>query len=138
MNERRTTVASDAAQLPKLTRFLQEFWSAAELPPAEALPFELALEEVFMNVVLHGSPAGTAPRVDVSLALGDDGLTLTIEDDGVPFDPLALPAPDLTASIAERKVGGLGVYFVRQMMDAVSYRRVGARNQLSMTRQLAR
>ncbi len=138
MNERRTTVASDAAQLPVLTRFLQEFWSAAELPPAEALPFELALEEVFMNVVLHGSPAGTAPRVDVSLALGDDGLTLTIEDDGVPFDPLALPAPDLTASIAERKLGGLGVYFVRQMMDAVSYRRVGARNQLSMTRQLAR
>ena len=138
MNERRTTVASDAAQLPKLTRFLQEFWSAAELPPAEALPFELALEEVFMNVVLHGSPAGTAPRVDVSLALGDDGLTLTIEDDGVPFDPLALPAPDLTASIAERRVGGLGVYFVRQMMDAVSYRRVGARNQLSMTRQLVR
>ena len=138
MNERRTTVASDAAQLPKLTRFLQEFWSSAGLPPAEALPFELALEEVFMNVVLHGSPAGTAPRVDVSLALGDDGLTLTIEDDGVPFDPLALPAPDLTASIAERKVGGLGVYFVRQMMDAVSYRRVGARNQLSMTRQLAR
>ena len=138
MNERRTTVASDAAQLPVLARFLKEFWSAAELPPAEALPFELALEEIFMNVVLHGSPAGTAPRVDVSLALADNGLTLTIEDDGEPFDPLALPAPDLTASIAERRVGGLGVYFVRQMMDAVSYRRVGARNQLSMTRQLAR
>ena len=138
MNERRTTVASDVAQLPVLARFLKEFWSAAELPPAEALPFELALEEIFMNVVLHGSPAGTAPRVDVSLALADNGLTLTIEDDGEPFDPLALPAPDLTASIAERRVGGLGVYFVRQMMDAVSYRRVGARNQLSMTRQLAR
>ena len=138
MNSRRTTVASDAAQLPVLTRFLQEFWSSAGLPPAEALPFELALEEIFMNVVMHGSPAGSAPHVDVSLALADDGLTLTIEDDGVPFDPLALTAPDVTASVAERRVGGLGVYFVRQMMDAVSYRRVGARNQLSMTRQLAR
>ena len=138
MNARRTTVPSEAAQLPVLTRFLQEFWSAADLPPAEALPFELALEEIFMNVVMHGSPAGSVPRVDVSLALADGGLTLTVEDDGPPFDPLSLPAPDTTAGLEERKVGGFGVFFVRQMMDAVSYQRVGARNQLTMAKQLAR
>ena len=138
MNERRTSVPSDAAQLPVLTRFLQDFWSAADLPPAEALPFELALEEVFMNVVMHGSPAGTAPRVEVSLAIRDGGLTLSIEDDGPPFDPLSLPPPDVTARLEERRMGGLGVFFVRQMMDAVSYRRDGARNQLTMTKQLAR
>jgi serine/threonine-protein kinase RsbW len=138
VNARRTTVPSEAAQLPVLTRFLQEFWSAADLPPAEALPFELALEEIFMNVVMHGSPAGSVPRVDVSLALADGGLTLTVEDDGPPFDPLSLPAPDTTAGLEERKVGGFGVFFVRQMMDAVSYQRVGARNQLTMAKQLAR
>ena len=138
MNARRTTVPSDAAQLPVLTQFLQEFWSAAELPPAEALPFELALEEIFMNVVMHGSPAGSVPQVDVSLALAHGGLTLTVEDDGPPFDPLSLPAPDTTAGLDERRFGGLGVFFVRQMMDAVSYQRVGARNQLTMAKQLAR
>jgi serine/threonine-protein kinase RsbW len=138
VNARSTTVPSDAAQLPVLTRFLQEFWSAAELPPAEALPFELALEEIFMNVVMHGSPAGSTPRVDVSLALADGGLTLTVEDDGPPFDPLSLPAPNTMAGLDERRIGGLGVFFVRQMMDAVSYQRVGARNQLTMARQLAR
>jgi len=138
VNARRTTVPSDAAQLPVLTQFLQEFWSAAELPPAEALPFELALEEIFMNVVMHGSPAGSVPQVDVSLALAHGGLTLTVEDDGPPFDPLSLPAPDTTAGLDERRFGGLGVFFVRQMMDAVSYQRVGARNQLTMAKQLAR
>jgi serine/threonine-protein kinase RsbW len=138
VNARRTTVPSDAAQLPVLTQFLQEFWSAAELPPAEALPFELALEEIFMNVVMHGSPAGSVPQVDVSLALAHGGLTLTVEDDGPPFDPLSLPAPDTTAGLDERRVGGLGVFFVRQMMDAVSYQRVGARNQLTMAKQFAR
>ena len=75
MTEQRLAVPSDAEQLPALTRFLQEFWSAARLPPAQALPFELALEEVFMNVVQHGSPAGTAPRVEVSLSLRDLKLT---------------------------------------------------------------
>ncbi len=138
MNERRTTVPSDAAQLPVLTQFMQEFWSAASLPAADAFGFELALEEVFMNVVAHGSPPGQVPQVEVSLALADGGLTLTVEDDGPAFDPLSVPAPNVTASLDERQVGGLGVYLVRQMMDAVSYSRVGARNRLSMTKHLAR
>jgi anti-sigma regulatory factor (Ser/Thr protein kinase) len=134
--KRHTVVPSDAAQLPVLTSFLQEFWSAAGLPPAETMTFELALEEIFMNVVMHGSPAGRVPRVEVSLALRDDCLTLTIEDDGPSFDPLSLAAPDVTASLEERRVGGLGVYLVRQMMDEVNYQRLRGRNQLSMTKRV--
>ena len=135
---RRIAVASDAAHLPALTQFLQEFWSAAGLPRAQALAFQLALEEVFMNVVMHGSPAGTAPRVEVSLMLTDAGLNMTVEDDGPEFNPLSVPPPDVTASLGERPVGGHGVFLVRQMMDAVSYQRVGARNRLSMTKHITR
>jgi serine/threonine-protein kinase RsbW len=134
--KRNTSVTSEAGQLPVLTQFLQEFWSAADLPPAETVTFELALEEIFMNVVMHGSPADRVPRVEVSLALRDCCLTLMIEDDGPSFDPLSLAAPDVTASLEERRVGGLGVYLVRQMMDAVSYKRLGGRNQLSMTKRV--
>ncbi len=134
--KRHTAVTSEVAQLPVLTQFLQEFWSAAELPPAETVTFELALEEIFMNVVMHGSLAGQVPRVEVSLALCDGRLTLMIEDDGPSFDPLSLAAPDVTASLDERRVGGLGVYLVRQMMDAVSYQRREGRNQLSMTKRV--
>jgi anti-sigma regulatory factor (Ser/Thr protein kinase) len=134
--KRHTNVPSDAAQLPILTQFLQEFWSAAGLPPAEAVTFELALEEIFMNVVMHGSPAGRAPRIELSLAMCEGSLTMMIEDDGPSFDPLSLAAPDVTASLEERHVGGLGVYLVRQMMDAVSYQRLGVRNQLKMTKRV--
>lgn len=135
MIEQRVSVASDAEQLPVLTRFLKEFWSAAGLPPAESARFELALEEVFMNVVMHGS-AAPGTQVEVSVILRDGGLTLMVENDGPAFDPLLLPAPDVAASLEERKVGGLGVYLVRQMMDVVCYQRVAARNQLRMTKRL--
>ena len=135
MIEQRLSVASEAAQLPVLTRFLKEFWSTAALPPAESVKFELALEEVFMNVVMHGSP-GAGTQVEVSVILCDGGLTLMVENEGPAFDPLLLPAPDVAASLEERKVGGLGVFLVRQMMDAVSYQRVAARNQLRMTKRL--
>ena len=90
-----------------------------------------------MNIVMHGSQPGIASRVEVFLALADDGLTMTIEDDGPPFDPLTVPSPDLTSSLAERPVGGLGVFLVRQVMDAVSYSRVGTRNRLTMSKSLA-
>ena len=136
MSERHTSVPGNAAQLPALTQFLHDFWSCAGLPQAEAIKFELALEEVFMNVVTHGSAADRTPRVDVSLAIVDGELTLTVEDDGPLFDPLSLAPPDTTASLGERRVGGLGVFLMRQMMDSVRYQRLGARNQLQMTKRL--
>jgi serine/threonine-protein kinase RsbW len=64
-------------------------------------------------------------------------MILTIEDDGPPFDPLSLPPPDVTASLEERRVGGLGVFLVRQMMDEVSYQRTGKRNQLRTSKRVA-
>jgi serine/threonine-protein kinase RsbW len=134
--ERRSSVPIDAGQLPVLTRFLQEFWSGAALPAGESLPFELALEEVFMNVVMHGVPGAT--RVEVLLQRAGGELTMTIADDGPPFDPLSLPPPDITASLSERRIGGQGVFLVRQMMDTVVYRREGAQNVLTLSRQIAR
>jgi serine/threonine-protein kinase RsbW len=138
IKERRVVVPSHAAQLPALTQFLRQFWADASLLPAQALAFELALEEVFMNVVLHGSPAGTTPHVEVSLSLSGAALAMTVEDDGPGFDPLMLSPPDVTARLAERPVGGLGVVLVRKMMDAVSYQRIGGRNRLTMTKGITR
>lgn len=136
MNERRTGVPGEATQLPVLTAFLQAFWSQAALPAAQAMSFELALEEIFMNVVMHGSPPGALARVELSLRLDDDGVTMTLEDDGPAFDPLSVPEPDLEASLEERSVGGLGVFLVRRLMDGVGYERIGARNRLCMRKRI--
>jgi len=136
VNERRISVPSDAAQLAALSQFLHDFWSQSGLPVAAASAFELALEEVFMNVVMHGSGGKRVPWVEVSLTLVDDGVTLTVEDDGPPFDPLSLPAPDLSASLDGRPVGGLGVFLVRKVMDSVRYQRREASNRLTLSKRV--
>jgi len=133
---RRTAVPADPAQLSVLTEFLREFGSAAALAPTQVGTFELALEEIFMNIVMYGSQPGIAPRVEVSLDLGTDAVTMTVEDDGPQFDPLSLPPPDVTASLADRRVGGLGVFLVRKIMDTVSYELIAGRNQLRMSKRL--
>jgi serine/threonine-protein kinase RsbW len=136
--ERRTRVPADPQQLAVLNQFLRAFWTAAALAPGAIQPFELALEEIFMNIVTHGSEPGRTPCVEVTLDGGPgESATMTVEDDGPEFDPLSLPPPDLSVGLDQRPVGGLGVFLVRQMMDTVSYQRVGTRNQLRMTKTLA-
>ena len=136
MTTRRTAVPADPAQLSVLTEFLREFGSAAALAPAQVGNFELALEEIFLNIVMHGSEPGITPRVEVFLNLGADAVTMTVEDDGPQFDPLSLAPPDVTGSLADRRVGGLGVFLVRKIMDTVSYARVAGRNRLRMSKRL--
>lgn len=136
MSERHVSVPGHASQLGVLVRFLHEFWSDAKVPQATAMTFELALEEAFMNVVMHGSPTDRVARVDVSLAIVDGELTLIIEDDGPPFDPLTLATPNISANLDERRVGGLGVFLMRKMMDNVRYQRLESRNQLQMIKRV--
>jgi serine/threonine-protein kinase RsbW len=134
VSARRARVPADAAQLPVLVRLLGEFCSATELASAQQTAFELALEEIFTNIVKHGVRPDRVPWVEVSLDAAADGLTMVFEDDGPAFDPLSLPTPDVNAGLDERPVGGLGVFLVQQMMDAVTYQRVGTRNRLTLTK----
>lgn len=137
MSRRRAAaVPAEAAQLAVLTQFLRDFWTQERLPPEHAPSFELALEEIFVNVVTHGAPPGKVAQVDLTLLLCDRDLSMTLEDDGPHFDPLARPPPDVTAELSDRPIGGLGVFLVRQLMDAVSYERVAARNRLIMRKRL--
>jgi serine/threonine-protein kinase RsbW len=133
---RTAAVPAEAAQLAVLTQFLQDFWADERLPPEHALSFELALEEIFVNVMTHGASQDKVPEVQLTLLLSDHDLSMTLEDDGPHFDPLARPQPDVTAEVSQRPVGGLGIFLVRKLMDAVSYERVAARNCLRMSKRV--
>lgn len=127
----RTTATVE--ELPALVEFLQRVWRDWALPAAAAFPFELALDEVFMNVVMHGTtPDGSPREVSVLLRHAGSAVTMVMEDDGPAFDPLTLDAPDIDAPIEERELGGLGVFLVRELMDELSYAYTGTHNQLTM------
>jgi serine/threonine-protein kinase RsbW len=135
MSERSMRTTATVAHLPALVAFLQQAWQDAALPEAAAFPFELALDEVFMNVVMHGTTPDGPPR-EVSLSLRHEGakVTMIMEDDGPAFDPLSLATPDIDAPIEEREIGGLGVFLIRELMDDVSYAHTGTHNQLTMSK----
>jgi len=130
-------VEATAERLPEANTGLDAWWTSAGLPDEARFAFELVLEEIFMNVVMHGSPPeGPACTVEVTLDRRGDEVCMEVADDGVRFDPLTLEDPDTSTPIEDRRVGGLGVYFVREMMDTVHYRYSEGRNHLTVSKSL--
>lgn len=96
----------------------------------------LAFEEVFVNVCRYAK-TGREGSVEVT-CLGDGGqFVVEVSDEGEPFDPTALPEPNLAANIAERRIGGLGWFLVRRLAERVDYRRRDGCNVVRLSFNLA-
>ena len=122
----------DRAELVRLAELVDRFaaeraWSADDLTNVH-----LVLDELVSNVIRHGDTAGDG-NVEVSLADDAGALTIDVIDNGIAFDPLARPAPNLDLPIEQRPIGGLGIHIVRTLAERISYRREDGRNHLSLT-----
>jgi anti-sigma regulatory factor (Ser/Thr protein kinase) len=81
---------------------------------------QLATEEACSNVLVHAY-AGKPGRLEVEVVEEPEGIQVVVRDWGTAFDPESVPEPDLTLPLEERKVGGLGVYMMRKLMDEITY-----------------
>jgi anti-sigma regulatory factor (Ser/Thr protein kinase) len=127
---------NDLSELPRLSEFLANFFARTGLPVDLAGDFELALEEVFANVVMHAHPNGGQHEISMSIALEGVVVKLTVEDDGVPFNPLEAPLVDLDLPLEKRGTGGLGIHLIKGLMDELEYNRAEARNRLVMRKKI--
>lgn len=95
----------------------------------------LGLEEVATNVVRHGGGEPGGSEIEIEVASGADEVRIEVRDGGRAFDPFReAPEPDLDAGVQERQIGGLGVHFVKALMDETSYCREGGRNHVTMVK----
>ena len=107
--------------------------AASESELVECLRFRLifVLEELCLNVQDHGVVPGR--EIEVKLDECPSSLVLRVRDNGIRFNPLQdAPDPDLTSPLTERKVGGLGVYLLRSLVDDLFYERDGDCNSLRL------
>ena len=97
---------------------------------------DIALEEHLTNVLDYGYEPGAPHRVVVALKVEDGLLCVDVEDDGKPFDPLAVPPVDTSLPLEDKPIGGLGVHLMRQFMDELSYAREAGNNVLRMRKRI--
>ena len=118
-------------QLPEIHRLagvVDGFFSENGLPDRVSHNFNLAFDEIITNIVSYGYEDGGEHRIDVRLSFENGLIEAEVVDDAKAFDPLNAPDPDITAELDDRPIGGLGVFFVKQLMDEVRYKRENDRN----------
>ena len=84
---------------------------------------ELVMEELFVNVSKYAYAPGTGDlTIEAEMDTDTKRLQLVLKDRGVPFDPLAKDDPDVSLPAEKRKIGGLGIFFVKNKSDEMHYR----------------
>jgi serine/threonine-protein kinase RsbW len=107
--------------LETICDYVTHFANEAGLNESEVYAVQLAVDEASTNIMEHGYGRECPNRIDVSCEILEDGLKVVIYDDAEPFNPEAVPDPEINVSLEEIKPRGLGIFFMRKMMDEVHY-----------------
>ncbi|MDN7024894.1 ATP-binding protein [Methanoculleus sp. FWC-SCC1] len=126
------TVGATVENLARIAEFLEKTLHDAGCPEETIFSVQLAVDEAGSNVMLYGYPDGDAGTLTVTCEVREGTIRLTLTDDGRPFDPLTIEPPDLDADLEHRKIGGLGIHFMRSVMDDVGYDYIDGKNVLCM------
>ena len=127
------TLFNDVRQISLLAGFMNRIREENNLNPGLATKINLALEEAVTNVVMYAYPKGTKEKINLEAVRDGNTLRFTLTDRGRVFDPTAAPKANISASLKDRPIGGLGIHLVRTIMDSVTYRRAEGKNVLTMT-----
>ena len=134
LNPRSIVLKNDVREVTLLDAFVKDVCSAIHLDEATGTNVGLAVEEAAVNVMRYAYPEGTKGEIHIEATVSDGKMTFEIRDDGKPFDPTIAAQPDITLSAKQRPIGGLGIYLIRQYMDAMSYKREKGSNILTLTK----
>jgi anti-sigma regulatory factor (Ser/Thr protein kinase) len=114
--------------MEELSRWLEEQQAA----PAGAYLATLALEELVTNSVKYGYDDQAEHVIRVRVELTPAGMTMVVEDDGHPFNPLEQVEPDTNLPIEDRPLGGLGLHLLRKLSDRMEYAWKNDRNRVTL------
>lgn len=126
-------VENEVAEMGRVRSLVMTFCGRHGLESEVVDKVIFVLEELFTNVVSYGYDGAGGHSVEITLALGDGQLLITMEDDARAFDPVTFAEPELDGPIEERSIGGLGIHLVRSLMDRMEYSRLeSGRNRVTM------
>ena len=132
MITRKLVLPNDIETIPQLNEFIDTVAEEVGLDMSLTMSLNLALEEAVVNVMDYAYLDGQKGDVDIEVTADQQWLTFVISDTGIAFDPTAQEDADTTLSAEERPIGGLGIFLVRQLMDAIDYKREGNKNVLTL------
>jgi anti-sigma regulatory factor (Ser/Thr protein kinase) len=127
-------IANDLAEIARVAEMVDDFAARHQFSNEVIVALNVSLDEILNNIISYAYDDAARHEIAVRLALRGAAVEATVEDDGRPFDPRAAPAPDLASS--PRQLGGVGLHFVRNLTDELTYTRRDCINQLRLVKRL--
>jgi serine/threonine-protein kinase RsbW len=122
------------ASLAAIADFVSPAVEAAGFDARAVYSVTMAVDEACTNIIEHAYQGEGRGPIECTYQIGEDRLTVILRDFGTPFDPTAVPPPDLESSLQDRDVGGLGVHFMRNLMDSITFEFTEFGNVLTMVK----
>ncbi|MBI3241335.1 MAG: ATP-binding protein [Chloroflexi bacterium] len=134
MSESRLIVPARYDRIKQLCTFVVEAAELAGLDESAVFHCQIAVDEACTNIIEHGYEGEDKGQIEVVCRAGAGVLSIELRDQAKPFDVSQVPEPQLNVSIEETAVGGLGVYFMKKMMDEVNFVYKDGTNSLLMVK----
>ena len=130
-------IVANADLLDDVINFLDEILEENDCPIKTQMQIDIVVEEVFVNIAYYDYD-GYEGMVEIKVDITDNPRTVTIifVDDGKPYDMRNTKEPDITLSAEERKIGGLGIFMVKNSMDSVDYEYKDNQNIVTLKKRL--
>ena len=131
------TLPADRKEYPALQQWILNVATELDIPERIRKQLMICCDEIFTNIASYAYPEGNGSvAVAVEFVSEPRSLRIIFSDSGIAFDPLAISEPDTSSALSERKIGGLGMFMVKKMMDSVDYCRKDGKNILILTKSL--
>jgi len=130
-------ITNEMSQLDVVANALELLADEWNLMMEETMKLNLVIEEVVTNIINYGYHDHEAHTINIRLSLDGNLFTMQIIDDAIEFNPLLQAKPDINLSLEDRKIGGLGIHFMRTIMDHLEYSHEDGKNILTLSKKLA-
>ena len=124
-------------ELERLQHFVEKIGGELGLDMELVMNMKLVMEEMVSNVIFYGYPKDTEGTIELAVDLDEKELTFVLSDQGCEFDPTLTEEPDLNINPAKRRIGGMGIFIAKHIMDSVAYQRQEGKNILIMKKNIS-
>lgn len=119
--------------LDEIREFVGEIAREGGFSDKEVYNIQLATDEAASNIIEHAYEGVSDGLIEISCGMQSNYIRIILVDHGESFDPSDVPDPDLKADLSERKIGGLGIFLMRKLMDEVHYDAEPRKNRNTLT-----
>jgi len=129
-------ITNQRDQIDTVRKFFDDYSKDNKLTEKTVHDIQMALDELLTNIVNYGYEDTDEHQIDIHFGVNDDAVKVEIVDDSKPYNILEKDNPDISLSVEDKPIGGLGIFLIKKLMSNVDYYTEEGKNHLVMIKEL--